>query len=93
MLSYVLSAAFLLGPGLETENPASAELNELTVTAPEPRFVAPTRRDRIGRIWAPVQINGKGPFRLVLDTGYYETYNQPHVQLVNVRKAPIAPAY
>ncbi len=69
MLSYVLSAAFMLGPGLGAENPASAELNELTVTAPEPRFVAPTRRDRIGRIWAPVEINGKGPFRLVLDTG------------------------
>jgi predicted aspartyl protease len=31
--------------------------------------VAPTRRDKIGRIWAPVFINGKGPFRLVLDTG------------------------
>jgi predicted aspartyl protease len=39
------------------------------VEAPEPRFVAPTNRDRIGRIWAPVMINGKGPFRLVLDTG------------------------
>lgn len=37
--------------------------------APEPRFVAPTRRDKIGRIWAPVLINGRGPFRLVLDTG------------------------
>jgi predicted aspartyl protease len=31
--------------------------------------VAPTLRDRIGRIWAPVLIDGKGPFRLVLDTG------------------------
>jgi predicted aspartyl protease len=39
------------------------------VEAPEPRYVAPTRRDQIGRIWAPVFINGKGPFRLVLDTG------------------------
>jgi predicted aspartyl protease len=35
----------------------------------EPRYVAPTLRDRIGRIWAPVMINGKGPYRLVLDTG------------------------
>ena len=39
------------------------------IEAPEPKFVAPTRRDKIGRIWAPVLINGKGPFRLVLDTG------------------------
>jgi Aspartyl protease len=49
--------------------PEAATLDELAVTADEPRFVAPTRRDRIGRIWAPVLINGKGPFRLVLDTG------------------------
>ena len=41
----------------------------VVVEADEPRFVAPTSRDRIGRIWAPVMINGKGPFRLVLDTG------------------------
>jgi len=42
---------------------------EVSVTAPEPRYVAPTLRDRLGRIWAPVYLNGKGPFRLVLDTG------------------------
>ncbi len=49
--------------------PATDVLEEVIVTAPEPRYVAPTRRDRIGRIWAPVYINDKGPFRLVLDTG------------------------
>jgi predicted aspartyl protease len=46
-----------------------AAVSEVTVVADEPRFVAPTRRDRIGRIWAPVHINGQGPFRLVLATG------------------------
>ena len=45
------------------------ELAEVVVQTTEPRFVAPTRRDRIGRIWAPVLIDGKGPYRLVLDTG------------------------
>ena len=44
-------------------------LQEIVVEAPEPRYVSPTRRDRIGRIWAPVYINARGPFRLVLDTG------------------------
>jgi Aspartyl protease len=44
-------------------------LAEVIVQTPEPKYVAPTRRDRIGRIWAPVMIDGKGPFRLVLDTG------------------------
>jgi Aspartyl protease len=48
---------------------AIEELTELMVEAPEPRYVSPTRRDQIGRIWAPVMINGRGPFRLVLDTG------------------------
>jgi predicted aspartyl protease len=51
-------------PPLEFPKP-----EEIIVSAPEPRYVAPTLRDRIGRIWAPVHINGQGPFRLVLDTG------------------------
>jgi predicted aspartyl protease len=45
------------------------QVPDVVVEAPEPRYVAPTRRDRIGRIWAPVLINDQGPFRLVLDTG------------------------
>jgi predicted aspartyl protease len=53
--------------------PASADdssvLEELTVQAPGPRYAAATRRDRIGRVWVPVSINGRGPFRLVIDTG------------------------
>ena len=40
------------------------------LTAPEPSpHVAPTLRDRLGRIWAPVYLTGRGPYRLVLDTG------------------------
>src|SRR6202453_4738548 len=45
------------------------QLADVMVEAREPRYVAPTQRDQIGRIWAPVRINGHGPFRLVLDTG------------------------
>jgi len=44
-------------------------LQEVVVSTTEPKFVAPTGRDRIGRIWAPVLIDGRGPFRLVVDTG------------------------
>jgi predicted aspartyl protease len=61
--------------GLPTSPPAAAtaaavdQLAEIMVQTREPRYVSPTRRDRIGRIWAPVIINGRGPFRLVLDTG------------------------
>lgn len=73
-----MPVALLLGLQLQAEAveptapPAPvtpAALDAVAVTADEPRFVAPTRRDRIGRIWAPVSINGRGPFRLVLDTG------------------------
>src|SRR5215469_6579689 len=50
--------------------PTPAEqLEEVMVQTTEPRYVSPTRRDRIGRIWAPVLIDGKGPYRMVLDTG------------------------
>src|SRR5271166_634392 len=48
---------------------ATEELMEIVVQGRGPRFVSRTRRDEIGRIWAPVLINGRGPFRLVLDTG------------------------
>jgi predicted aspartyl protease len=49
--------------------PPALAVEEVVVESPEPRYVAPTTRDRIGRIWAPVLINGQGPYRLVLDTG------------------------
>jgi hypothetical protein len=59
-------------PGTSSPTPNAVSIDELTelmVEAPEPRYVSPTRRDQIGRIWAPVMINGHGPFRMVLDTG------------------------
>ena len=71
----LLAALALLAPaaaqaGAEIEPQIAPDpVEEVLVTAPEPRYVAPTTRDAIGRIWAPVLINGKGPFRLVLDTG------------------------
>ena len=56
-------------PVAQTSTAPGASMPEIVVQGMEPRYVAPTRRDRIGRIWAPVLIDGKGPFRLVLDTG------------------------
>jgi predicted aspartyl protease len=44
-------------------------LTEIIVEGRGPRFVAPTTRDQIGRIWAPTYIDGRGPFRFVLDSG------------------------
>jgi hypothetical protein len=74
VLSSLRSAADEPAPGLLTPPPlpspaAIEELPQVQISAPEPRYVAPTRRDRIGRIWAPVYINDRGPYRFVLDTG------------------------
>jgi predicted aspartyl protease len=77
--TYVLAIACVLGTilrasaadELHAADPPEVQgsLEGVTVEATEPRYVAPTQRDRIGRIWAPVYINGQGPFRLVLDSG------------------------
>jgi predicted aspartyl protease len=73
LVARIAASALALAPSLGTGDPVSlpAEqaVEEVVVSAPEPRYVAPTTRDRIGRIWAPVLLNGKGPYRLVLDTG------------------------
>ena len=61
-------------------NPAAAADTGIDAP-PEQRWVAPTDRDRIGRIWVPVLINDKGPFRLALDTGASNTAVTPDVAL------------
>jgi predicted aspartyl protease len=66
-LAATAPAKTVTSPPLGTDE--TEALQEIVVTAREPRYVAPTLRDHIGRIWAPVLINGRGPFRLVLDTG------------------------
>jgi hypothetical protein len=53
----------------ETIALADEQLQEIIIRTPEARYVSSTRRDRIGRIWAPVMINDQGPFKLVLDSG------------------------
>jgi predicted aspartyl protease len=46
---------------------------------PEPLFAAPTRIDRIGRVMTNVMVNGKGPFRFVIDTGASRSTLAPHL--------------
>lgn len=66
----VLACALVCAPDRPAQTDETpGQLPDVVVSAPEPRYVAPTNRDTIGRIWAPVLINGKGPYRLVLDTG------------------------
>jgi predicted aspartyl protease len=69
-----MAAALLLvgGPILAAEPPTPAPQSPpVPADAPEsaPTYAARTTTDRIGRIVAKVEINGRGPFRFVLDTG------------------------
>ena len=50
-----------------TQDPAAAALGN--TVHHDDRLVIPTTHDGIGRIVAPVMINGEGPFRFVVDTG------------------------
>ena len=65
-------------------------LDLVVVAAEEPRYVASTRVDRIGRIWAPVQVNGQGPYRLVVATGASHTALSS--RLVQALKLEVNPA-
>ncbi|MBX3511348.1 MAG: aspartyl protease family protein [Hyphomonadaceae bacterium] len=52
--------------------PASAQCvraPELTVAPSADASAGPTLNDRLGRMVAPVMVNGQGPFRFVVDTG------------------------
>jgi predicted aspartyl protease len=82
-------------PTTAPPSPTAAEgappIEEVRVEAPEPRYVAPTLRDSIGRIWAPVLINGQGPFRLVLDTGASKSALLPRVaRALNIPMKPMS---
>lgn len=73
------SPATAAAPATVAAPATDPELAEIVVQAPEPRYVAPTNRDRIGRVWVPVYINEKGPFRLVLDSGATRSAVTPKV--------------
>ena len=55
------------GPVHATEPAPAAPMPE--AATPEPLYAAPTQADRSGRIIASVEINGRGPYRFIIDTG------------------------
>jgi hypothetical protein len=66
-------------PNFGARAPAGAEDVAGSASAPEPLFAAPTRLDRIGRVMTTVMVNGKGPFRFVIDTGASRSTLAPHL--------------
>jgi len=54
-------------------------------------FASPTTRDHIGRIVVPVTINGRGPFRFIVDTGAnHSTISPGLVQTLGLQPSAVA---
>jgi Aspartyl protease len=66
-------------PNIDTRIPGTPEDLSGSLADPEPLFASPTRLDRIGRVMTPVMVNGKGPFRFVIDTGASRSTLAPHL--------------
>ena len=73
------SRAIFAEPNFGTRVPGTPEDLSGALTDPEPLFAAPTRLDRIGRVMTQVRVNGKGPFRFVIDTGASRSTLAPHL--------------
>jgi predicted aspartyl protease len=74
--SIAVSLSVLVCSAGEAQTPSVRPLPALQSESPEqntaeeaPLFASPSSQDRAGRIVAPVMINGRGPFRFVVDTG------------------------
>jgi predicted aspartyl protease len=72
-------ASLAFAPVHGGELPVSAPMKIEAPQEEEHLYAAPTRWDRIGRIAAPVMINGQGPFRMILDTGANQSVITTHV--------------
>jgi hypothetical protein len=73
------SRSLFAEPNIATRLPGSPEDLSGALADPEPLFAAPTRLDRIGRVMTHVKVNGKGPFRFVIDTGASRSTLAPHL--------------
>jgi len=69
----------LANPNTGNRVPGTPEDLSGALADPEPLFAAPTRLDRIGRVMTQVMVNGKGPFRFVIDTGANRSTLAPHL--------------
>jgi predicted aspartyl protease len=69
----------LAEPNIGMRLPGTPEDLSGALADPEPLFAAPTRLDRIGRVMTHVMVNGKGPFRFVIDTGASRSTLAPHL--------------
>jgi predicted aspartyl protease len=76
---FTASRSLFAEPNIGARLPGSAEDLSGALADAEPLFAAPTRLDRIGRVMTHVMINGKGPFKFVIDTGASRSTLAPHL--------------
>src|SRR2546430_14245077 len=85
-----LQSTFLAGLALPAAEPPSSA--PYPVSADDQLFASPTRLDRIGRVVAPVMVDGRGPFRFIVDTGATHSTIAPHLaKLLKLEPAEQAP--
>lgn len=70
---------------------AGATAPDKSVDPADLLFASPTRLDHIGRVVAPVMIDGQGPFRFVVDTGANHCTISPRVAAL-LRLSPVPDA-
>ena len=69
----VLAALAAQPASAQKMSSADSSTDDSATAADRQLYAVPTRFDRIGRIVAPVYINGLGPFRFMIDTGANRT--------------------
>lgn len=65
----VSAAWFAFAAGAAAECIDAPDLAAYQTATPADFAAGPTRSDRLGRVVAPVMVNGQGPFRFIVDTG------------------------
>ncbi|MCL4713635.1 MAG: aspartyl protease family protein [Hyphomonadaceae bacterium] len=65
----VVACAAAIASAAAAECVNAPDLAAYQSATPADFALGPTRSDRIGRVVAPVRVNGQGPFRFIVDTG------------------------
>jgi predicted aspartyl protease len=79
LASFSAASPLFADPNIPQRIPGAADEASGAAADPEPLFAAPTRLDRIGRVMTHVMVNGKGPYRFVIDTGASRSTLAPHL--------------
>lgn len=82
LLSGVWLTALMLSAGATSASAQAARTEPPTpasAASDDALLASPTTRDHIGRVVVPVMINGRGPFRFIVDTGASHSTISPTV--------------